>query len=170
IGSSFSLEYAIKGVYEATVGRLTEWASSGETVDEDRYAYRVAREYADFVHVRPFYEFSFLKAWKGLWRQTSWSAPHPLPKFERKAFLGLDYALESFYCWLIEQATHATYGYESADTYAWIDNASDAVFSSIPRIRKVKQVGPQSFIVIIPRYQEVTSISSQLARQYSHFV
>jgi len=170
IGSSFSLEYAIKGAYETTVGRFTEWLSSHDTVDEDRYAYRVAREYADFVHIRPFYEFSFWKKFKELWRETTWWGPHAVRKWERKAFLGLDYGMEALYCWLIEQATHASYGYESADTYAWIENAPDGFFAANPRIRQVKQVGPQSFIVIIPRYQEFTAIASKLASQNVHFV
>ncbi len=170
IGSSFSLEYAIRGVYESTAGRFTEWLSGHEPAEEDRYAYRVAREYADFVHIRPFYEFSFWKEFKGLWRQTSWWGPHPVRKWERKAFLALDYGLESFYCWLIEQATHASYGYESADTYAWIESAPDDLFATLPRIRKVKEVGPGSFIVVIPRYQEFTTIAAQLAARNVHFV
>ena len=65
IGTSFSFEYVIRGVYESTVGRFTEWLSGHQPVEEDRYAYRVAREYADFVHIRPFYEFSFWKRIQG---------------------------------------------------------------------------------------------------------
>jgi hypothetical protein len=170
IGTSFSFEYVIRGVYESTVGRFTEWLSGHQPVEEDRYAYRVAREYADFVHIRPFYEFSFWKEFKGLWRQTSWWGPHPLRKFERKAFLAIDYSLQSFYCWLIEQMTHASYAYESADTYAWIENAPADLFTAIPRIRKVKEVASGTFIVIIPRYQEFTAIASQLAARDVHFV
>ncbi len=80
IGSSFSFEYAIKGAYEKTMGRLTEWLSSHEPVEEDRYASLVAKEYADFVHIRPFYEFSFWKRFKGLWTQTSLWGPHAARK------------------------------------------------------------------------------------------
>jgi hypothetical protein len=170
IGSSFSLEYAIKGAYEKTVGRLSEWLSSDEAVDEDRYAYRVAREYADFVHIRPFYEFSFWRRFKGLWRETSAWGPHPARKWERKAFLALDYGFEAFYCWIIERATHAVYGIEGADTYAWIENAPNELFSENSRIRRVKTAGPQSFVVIIPRYQEFTTIASRLAARNVHFV
>src|SRR5712692_4461601 len=61
-------------------------------------------------------------------------------------------ALVNFYCWLIEKATHASYGIESADTYAWIDNASEEIFAENPRIRKVKHVGSGAYIAVIPRY------------------
>src|SRR5690349_15685597 len=76
IGTSFSGEYAVKGAYENTVGRLTERLSSREPAEEDQYAYRTARAYADFVHIRPFYEFSFWKRFKGLWQETKLWGPH----------------------------------------------------------------------------------------------
>lgn len=170
IGSSFSVEYALKGLYEKTEGRLTEWLSGYQPTEEDLYAYRTARAYADFVHIRPFYEFSFSKRLKGLWTETKFWGPHAFRKWERKAFLTLDYAFEAFYCSLIEGLTHATYGVEPPDTFAWIQNASDATFVKNPRIRKIKSVSPTEFIVAIPRYQEFTTLATELARQDVHFV
>jgi len=163
IGASFSAEYLLKGVYEKTVGRLSEMTSGHQPVEEDLYAYKVAREYADFVHVRPFYEFRFASHVKGLWSETPLWGAHPLRKLERKVFLTADYAIEAFYCWLIEKATHATYGREPAETYAWIDNADEMLFQQLPSVRKVSQVGPRSFLVSVPRYQEFTSVASSFA-------
>ena len=170
IGSSFSIEYLIRASYENTLGRFTEWISSDEPVEEDIYSNRVAREYADFVHVRPFYEFSFWKRFKGLWSESQLWGKHPVRKLERRMFLALDYSIESFYCWLIEKATHASYGIESADTYAWIDHASEEIFAQNPRIRKVKQVGSGAYIAVIPRYQEFTTVAGWLADRDVHFV
>ena len=85
-------------------------------------------------------------------------------------FLSIDYSIESFYCWLIEKATHASYGIESADTYAWIENAPETIFIENPRIRKVKDAGPGSYIVIIPRYQEFTTVAEWLAARDIRFV
>jgi hypothetical protein len=164
IGSSFSGEYALKGVYEKTIGKLTEWLSGNQPTGEDRYAYKVAREYADFVHMRPFYEFSFWKRFQGLWRETSAGGPHALRKWERKFFLSTDYATEAFYCWLIEKLTHLTYGIEGSETYAWVENAPEH-----PKVRRVKQTGPKSFVVVMPRYQEFTTIALQLAREGASF-
>jgi len=170
IGSSFSFEYLIRGVYESTVGRLAESSAAGEFTEEDRYSNRVAREYADFVHVRPFYEFSFWSRFKGLWRETKLWGRHPIRKLERRFFLSLDYSVEAFYCWLIEFATHASYGYESADTYAWIEHAPATMFAENPRIRKVKEIGEGAYIVIIPRYQEFTEVSEWLAQRDARYV
>ena len=165
IGTSFSGEYALKGVYEKTVGRLTEWVSGNDGTEEDRFAYRTAREYADFVHMRPFYEFSFWKRFKGLWRETSGWGAHPVRKWERKLFLSADYATEAFYCWMIEKLTHVTYGIEGSDTYAWVENAPEH-----PKVQRLKQVGPNAFLVKMPRYQEFTEVAGELAGAGAKFV
>jgi hypothetical protein len=54
IGTSFSAEYALKGAYEHSIGRLSEWTSRHQMTAEDNCAAQVAEDYARFVHVRPF--------------------------------------------------------------------------------------------------------------------
>ena len=174
LGGSFALEYSIRGAYEQTVGRASEWTSSHELVEEDAYAARVAREYADFVYIRPFYEFHFAHALKQLWKETPLWGKHPLRKWERKFILSVDYGLESIYAWILEKASHLTYGAESGETYAWIENAPETIFHEFPRIKvdqeKTKALGRQSFVVSIPRYQEFTDLAVKLAAKDVHFV
>jgi hypothetical protein len=169
LGGSFALEYAIRGAYEQSIGRLSEWTSSRQLVEEDAYAARVAREYADFVYVRPFYEFHFAHALKELWKQTSLWGAHPVRKWERKFILSIDYGLEAIYAGILEKASHLTYGIESADTYAWIENAPQSVFQDFPRVKKIKDLAPRSYLVTIPRYQEFTDLSVKLAQRDVHF-
>ena len=170
IGSSFTLEYAIRSAYENTVGRLTEWSASNEAVEEDRFANGVAREYADFVHVRPFYEFSFWQRLRRLWSENHLEGKHPLRKLERRFFLSLDFGLQAFYCWIIEKASHSTYGIESAETYVLLDNADRQLLERNLRIRVVKPAYGNSFVAVIPRYQEFTDVAQWLAEQDIPFV
>jgi hypothetical protein len=170
IGTSFSAEYILKGLYEETIGRLSEWTSGHQFTEEDQYASKVARDYADFVHIRPFYEFPFAHSLKGLWTENPLWGAHLVRKYERRAFLSLDYAIEGVYSWVIEQGTHLSYGFEPAETYAWIDNVDVTILPQIPRIRVVKQVGPAAFVVSIPRYQEFTPVASSMAQRGVHFV
>jgi len=169
IGTSFTVEYGLKGVFENTVGRLTEWIS-GSPAEEDQYAARVARNYGVFVADRPFYEFPFFSALRGLWTDTKFWGPHLLRKWERKAWLSLDYAIEGLYCGLIEIASHAVYGVEEDVTYAWINNAPDPVISGVPAVRKVKSLGTDSWIIRMPRYQKFTNAAEQLLRGQARFV
>ena len=169
LGGSFALEYSIRGAYEQTIGRLSEWTSSHELVEEDAYAARVAREYADFVYIRPFYEFHFAHALKELWKETPLWGKHPIRKWERKFILSMDYGLEALYAWVLEKASHLTYGVESADTYTWIENAPETLFQEFPRIKAVKEVSSRSYVVAIPRYQEFTDLAMKLAKHDVHF-
>jgi hypothetical protein len=170
IGTSFSAEYILKGAYENTIGRLSEWTSGHQFTGEDRYAYEVAREYADFVHVRPFYEFHFARHVKGLWAENSVWGPHPVRKWERRIFLTIDYAAEAFYCWFIEKGTHATYGHEPDKTYAWVENLGETLLPEIAHLKLTKRVDPQGSVVEIQRYQEFTAVASTLAQHDVRFV
>jgi hypothetical protein len=170
IGSSFSAEYILKGAYENTIGRVSEWSSNHEPTEEDRFASKVARDYADFVHVRPFYEFHFARQVKELWSETHLSGSHILRKWERKLFLTTDYTIEAFYCWLIEKMTHLTYGLEPSETYAWIDHVDAPTLNAMPQAKIVKQVGTKAYIVNMPRYQEFTTVASAFAEHDIQFV
>jgi hypothetical protein len=170
IGTSFTVEYGIKGIYENSIGRLTEWIAGDEPVEEDRYAARVARNYGLFVEDRPFYEFPFSSAFRALWKETSLWGPHMFRKWERKAWLSLDYGIEAVYCGLIRLASHAVYGIEEDVTYALIEHAPEGLFAGLPTVRRVNQAGPDSFIVKMPRYQKFTSAAGELLRGQARFV
>jgi hypothetical protein len=170
LGGSFALEYSIRGAYEQTVGRISEWTSAHQLVEEDAYAARVAREYADFVYIRPFYEFHFAHALKQLWKETPLWGKHAIRKWERKFILSVDYGCEAIYAGILQAASHLTYGVESADTYTWIENAPETLFREFPRVKKGKDVSAQSYVAIIPRYQEFTDLAVKVANRDAHFV
>jgi hypothetical protein len=169
LGSSFAVEYTIRGAYERTIGSLSEWTAANQMVEEDAYASRVARELANFVNVRPFYEFHFAHALKGLWQETKFWGPHPLRKLERKAILSADYGLQAVYAEILEKLSHMTYGVESAETYTWIENAPESLFRKYPHLRRVKDTGERSYVVSIPRYQEFTQLVVEMAKDNVHF-
>jgi hypothetical protein len=169
LGGSFALEYAIRGAYEQTIGRLSEWSSSHQLVEEDAYAARVAREYADFVYIRPFYEFHFAHALAQLWRETPLRGKHPVRKWERKFILSVDYGIEAMYAEAMQIASHLTYGAESDETYTWIESAPESVFREFPRVKIVAETARPSYVVSLPRYQEFTDVAVLLAKRDVHF-
>ena len=174
LGGSFALEYSIRGAYEQTIGRLSEWTSLHELVEEDAYAARVACEYADFVYIRPFYEFHFAHVLKQLWKETPFWGKHPLRKLERKFILSVDYGIEAIYAKAMLTASHLTYSVESEETYTWIKNAPENLSQGFPRIKidqeKAAKVIANSYVAIIPRYQEFTDLAVKLAKRDVQFV
>jgi hypothetical protein len=172
IGSSFSLEYALKGTYEETIGRISQWTSHQEMVPVDMYAAQIAEDYAAFVHVRPFYEYSFWKALHGMWSAVPFRSNHPLRSIERRAWLTLDYGVESVYCELIELATHLTYGYEDTMTSAWIEIPppdGEHALAAVPHMQIKRDLGAGQQIVEIPRYQEFTPSAAFLVKHGARF-
>ncbi|MGH8720794.1 MAG: hypothetical protein ACREU4_02340, partial [Burkholderiales bacterium] len=113
IGVSFSVEYTVKGLYENTIGRASEWFAGGQQVDEDRYAYRAAKEYGDFTHLRPWYEYDFWSKLKGLWSETPLWGKSNLRKWERKFAMSLEYGVKAAYGWLIAAGSGAVYDPEA---------------------------------------------------------
>jgi len=74
----------------------------------------------------------FFPAFRGLWTETKLWGPHVVRKWERKAWLSLDYGIEGVYCGLIKLASHAVYGLEDDVTYASIENAPEPGWAGIP--------------------------------------
>jgi hypothetical protein len=167
IGSSFSIEYALKGAYENSIGRLTEWISGYDT-PEDAFARATATEYGTFMHTVPWYEFPFAQKLKALWTTTPSSGPHMFRKWERRMALSLEYGVKALYGRLIGGGSHATYGQEQLTIDARIRGAGPEVFAD-GAVKKVKDVGGD-VIVTIPRYEAFTARVSKMIAQNVRFV
>jgi hypothetical protein len=100
IGLGFTIENTAKGIYENTIGRLTEQLSDGGKSDEDRQAARAAAEYATFIRTAPSYRFQYGRALAELWR-TPFRGAHQVRKIERRTVLTIEYGLNAFYDMLL---------------------------------------------------------------------
>jgi len=160
IGTSFTVEYLIKGLYENTIGRVTEWIASNAT-PEDAFAARTAREYGTFMHTTPWYEFPFGAKLAALWRETPFWGPHFIRKMERRVVLSAEYGGKAIYGWLMGLATGAAYAPEDLQIVAWIAHANESVFSD-RRVQKITHLGADRFIVRLPRYEAFTQVALEL--------
>ena len=109
IGISFTAENMLKGAYEGTIGRFTEWVSSDTPTEEEVFAAQVAEEYGEFMHMTPWYFFPFKEKMHELW-QISWWGPDPLRKWERKLALTIEYGGKVLYAGFTNLGAQATYG------------------------------------------------------------
>jgi hypothetical protein len=114
IGVSYSTEYAIKGLYENTVGRLFEWIRGPEKTPQDEYARQVLQDYAAFLYTVPWFKFPFREKLDGLWA-ISQPSPSPLRTWERDFALGTEYFLKIGYARLIQKALDASNDDEPRD-------------------------------------------------------
>lgn len=167
IGVSFSAESATKGLYEATVGRVSEWIGGHET-PEDAFAARTAREYGQFMHTVPWYEFPFAARLETLWRRTPLLGPQMVRKWERRLSLSAEYGVKAVYGSIIRKATQGVYGTEESEIHLWAENVPARVFAD-SRIKKVREAAPGSYILKIPRYEAFSEIVPALVKQGVRF-
>jgi len=169
IGTSFTVEYVIKGIYENTAGRISEWLGGGAHTEEDAYAAKVAREYGDFIPTRAWYDFPFGQKLGGLWSTTAFLGKYPLRKFERKYFLSTEYGVKAVYAWLIRMASHSVYGLADTEVYTTVKNAPARIFEN-PDVKKIKDLGDGTCVITVPHYQGFTDTVPSLARQGVQFL
>lgn len=170
IGMSFSAEYAVKGLYENTVGRFTEWLRGPVPTEEDRYTSTVAREYADILDTIPWYEFPFAAKLAGLWRETGVAGPGLARKWERKTSLTFEYAAKAAWGWFTKKMTKALFPPAATEIYILVEHIPPSLLEQDPRMRHVADVDDRFSVFVIPRYQAFTEIVPVLARQGIRFV
>jgi hypothetical protein len=168
IGISTTIEYAAKGLYEGSIGRLSEWSASGRTAEED-YAATVAKDYGDFVPTQPWFDFPFGKALKGLWTGTGLVGVNMVRKCERKFALSLEYGVKWGYASLIRLASHAVYGLADDKIYATLRARQGQPFA-LAGLSWVKKLKKGSWIVTLPHYQGFTDTAPKLAARGADFL
>lgn len=127
IGVSTAVEYGLKWMYENTVGRLSEIDMPAGGTTEDRYAAKVAHEYATLIATRGWYEFSFAHALRGLWFDVPLTGKGMGRKWERRFALSTEYVVKSVYASLIGAGTKAGYTADELTRYAVAVGWSDSL-------------------------------------------
>ncbi len=167
--SSFSLETLLRGLYEGSVGRVTELFSTIPT-EEEIYARDVAKEYGTFIHTIPWYEFPFRQKLDGLWAQTNLWGTNPIRKWERKLALSVEYGVKSIYAGLIKQGTQGVYAPEDLSIFAIVEGLNDEMLKREPDVRFVKAIDATRTLVSITRYEQFTLVVPRLTKAGLRFV
>ena len=164
IGVSYSAEYAIKGFYENTIGRVFEWIRGATRTPQDEYAREVLQDYAAFLYTIPWYKFPFREKLDGL-MAISTPTPSPVRTWERDFALGAEYFVKIGYAWLIQKALDACSDNEPRDIMFVVATLPPEVLANEPRIKPVRALTPQWQLVQTPRYKDFTEILQSLLDQ-----
>lgn len=157
IGISFTVEMAVKALYENTAGRLSE-AIGGWTSPQDRYAAGVQTRYGAFIHEVPWYKFTFGDALRGLWRTRGWGAR----SIERRGALSAEYLVKAGYAKALGAAS-AQSGPPDQRSLRFVVRATPAEVTRIdPRLRPVRSDNGLT-VVEAPRYAQFTDLLGRLA-------
>lgn len=138
IGISYSAELIIKGMYENTIGRLTEWiAGANGPLTESRkveaFMQYVAQDYTDFVRYSPWYDYPFWTRLKEFWRVKDGEDTSFIRRWERRIIFTIELLFKTAYSKAIGYATHAGYEQPQLNTYAMVKENGALKIISIPR-------------------------------------
>ena len=155
IGVSTAIEYGLKGLYENTIGRLSELNMPAGGTAEDRYAAVVARDYAKLITTKGWYEFPFMDAFRGLWARVPLTGPGFLRKWERRFALSAEYLVKAAYASLIGAGTAAGYAPDEMQRHVvavgWSEPL-DASLSGDAHFAKVRELDRGYALLSIGRY------------------
>ena len=158
IGVSFSVEMAVKGLYEKTIGRLTVWSRGDEKTPEDLYALDVADDYAAFLRQTPWFEFPFAAKLGQFWSETPFGSSDWLRATERRIALTLEYGGKSVYAVAIGALAATVPGQLRIRS---VVEGGDP--SGIEGIQIVERLSEGKTIIETPRYAAFTKIIRDLA-------
>lgn len=161
IGVSFSAEMAIKGLYEKTIGRVTEWIGGWRSVD-DAYAARIWQRYGSFMHETPWYEFPFGETFDGLWSLKEKDAT--FRHWERRLALSAEYGVKAGYAGLLGWASGATLGADERSLRFVAHGDAGAIEKVDQRLKVVKTLPGGRQLVEAPRYAQFTDLLGKLSR------
>jgi hypothetical protein len=170
IGSSTTVEYTLKGLYEHTIGRLAEATKSEAQVPEERFAAAYAQSYVDFIRVEPWYQYDFLAQFQQLWREVPLRGPDLTRRWERRYLLSCELLVKAGYARLIKLGTQTIYQAPKPTTAVVLDHLPP-VDPAHPDFTLLRPAEPgQPVLATIPRYEGFTTYAKWLAAQDLHFV
>lgn len=169
IGVSTTVEYALKGAYERSIGRIAEATKSSQSVPEEQFAARYAQAYVDFIRVEPWYKFDFWSQLKTLWREVPLNGPDVTRKWERRFVLTTELLIKEGYARLIKFGSEAVYDAPKPVT-AVVLSRLPAADSAHPDYQSLSAASSGPVLATIPRYEGFTAYSRWLAAQGIDFV
>jgi hypothetical protein len=165
IGLSFSLEMAVQGAYERSIGALTAWLRGDKRTPEDEFNQRFLDDYAAFLQQTPWYEYPFKATLVRFWQDTPWSWASPVRSAERRFALTLEYGLKGLYA----VAIGALAGYSPAQpSIMTVIKPRDG--DMVADVTIVRKLGDGAYLVRTPRYQAYTDILEAWAKNGTEVV
>ncbi|HEX2210392.1 MAG TPA: FAD-binding oxidoreductase [Longimicrobium sp.] len=152
IGVSYSVEYAVKGAYENTLGRVSAWTSRGRLTDEDRFAHQVAADYGRFIHSIPWYRYPFGSKLRALWSDVPLWGKDPVRKWERRLSMTVEYGIKGIYAWMLGGATGAAYTPQDLRIGAVVYGDTASLAPGDERVLERRAIGPRHALVTVERY------------------
>jgi len=166
IGISHSAEFILRGIYENTIGRLTELFGTGTA--EEKFAQAYWADYGNFLNTTPWYDYPYADRQHELWTAVSRNDPGWLRKWERRLALSTEFAIKGAYAKLLSGGAKAAFEPAASTTVAVVERLPQSILSEFRSVKLLAQSGNTS-LVSFPRYTPFTEIVQRMAESSAVF-
>lgn len=163
IGTSFTLELALKAAYEETLGRVATWIRGPDHAATDVISARQAADYAAFLRQTPWYRWDFRRDAAELQ-----GAGDSFRDWERATALGLEYRAKASYAKAIEAAV-ANVGPDALRLKMVVTGLPDGFLTAHPDVTLI-ETRPEGTVIETPRYAALTKLLVDMAGAGANFV
>ncbi|WP_281615263.1 FAD-binding protein [Flammeovirga sp. SubArs3] len=125
IGVSITMEYAVKMLYENSIGRAFSWLDNGNTSDKENTIVAAHKAYSDFIYHTAWYEFEFMPWISKVWSASNANDANWFRKWERTIFFTLEFTFKAGYAQLIELGAKANYEEPIEQIYLLVSSDQD---------------------------------------------
>ena len=170
IGISHTAEYLIKGIYENTIGRLSENFAPAPPTPEDLFARKYAYEYGQWLGTVPWYEFDFAERLARLWGNVPFTGPGPFRKADRRFAVSADLAIKQVFAWLIKGGSGIVDEPAEPEIHVLMRGLSIDTAPIDRRIEIVETFRDGTQLVKLPRQLPFSEIVQKLAQTNATFL
>lgn len=174
IAGSTTVEYAVRAVYETTIGRLsaatvTAPEPDGHLSAEDRFGAEIARDYERFLRQSAWYDFDYENALGRLWFDVPFTTGSPLRAIERRYALSSEFLFKLGYAQVLRAASHGTF-----DEASFVARTA-AVLRGLPEDAAIEGLVVEerfedgAVLVTLPRYEAFVPAARALAATGADF-
>jgi len=164
IGTSFSLELALKAAYEETLGRIATWLRGPDRATTDALSAKQAAAYARFLQQVPWYKWDFAADAEAL---VDAARGGVLRDQERRLALGIEYRSKAAYARLIAAAV-AQGGGDALRLQMVVRDMEPAALAALPDVTLVQSL-PEGTVIETPRYRALTRLIARMAQAGANF-
>lgn len=161
IGVSTTVEYLVKGAYEATIGRATRWLAHDQETPEDLLIRKAHRAYSLLIYDEPWYRFRFLDWVREIWRLPLAADGSLVRRLERRLFFSLEFILKAGYAKVIGAASQATYGATEKEVFL---TATAPPGATVPPGTRLLASQGNDQLLSVPRWGGFSEVVPVLAR------
>jgi hypothetical protein len=170
IGVSTTVEYLIKGAYEATLGALARLTSDGAESQEDRIIAAAHRAYSDLIYDKAWYEFAF-SPWVGkIWGDTQLLGANFLRRSERKLAFSAEFLVKAVYAELLGFAARSSYDAPLETVRLVVEAPAASALEVDRRVRVAATLAGGRFLISVPRWGGFSELVPKLVARGVRFV